>query len=261
MAFSQRFIEIDGCRLNLRRGGAGAPLLYLHGASGAPAVMPFMEKLATRFDVLVPEHPGFGLSDEPEWLENIHDLAYFYLDLLRALELKNVHVVGSSLGGWLALEMAVRDTSRIKSLVLVGPAGISVPGIQPGDIFLWSPEQVVRNLFFDQKLAEQRLAEPMTPELLDIALKNRHTFARLGWEPRLHDPFLAKWLHRIDVPVKIVWGENDRVLPVEYAPEFQKLMPGASVEIVPRCGHLPQAEKPDAFCKIVFGFAGGSSRS
>jgi pimeloyl-ACP methyl ester carboxylesterase len=256
VVFSQRFVDIDGCKLNLRRGGSGEPLLYLHGASGAPAVMPFMERLARRFDVLVPEHPGFGLSDEPAWLENIHDLAYFYLDLLRALDLKDVHVVGSSLGGWLALEMAVRDTSRISSLVLVGPAGISVPGIQPGDIFLWSPEQVVRNLFFDQTLAEQRLAEPMTPALLDMTLKNRHTVARLGWEPRLHDPFLPKWLHRIDVPVKIVWGEEDRILPVAYAREFGKLIPKAQVEIVPRCGHLPQAEKPDLFCDIVFRFTG-----
>src|SRR2546430_14584264 len=76
MVFSERFIEIDGCRLKLRRGGSGEPLLYLHGASGAPAVLPFMEKLAQRFDVLVPEHPGYGLSDEPEWLENIHHAAY-----------------------------------------------------------------------------------------------------------------------------------------------------------------------------------------
>ena len=256
MAFNQSLLELDGCKVNLRRGGSGAPLLYLHGASGAPAVMPFMETLAGRFDVLVPEHPGFGLSDEPAWLENIHDLAYFYLDLLRALDLKDVHVIGSSLGGWLALEMAVRDTSRIGSLVLVGPAGISVPGIQPGDIFLWSSEQIVRNLFFDQKLAEQILAQPMTPELLDVTLKNRQTVARLGWEPRLHDPFLPKWLHRIDVPVKIVWGEEDRILPVAYAREFGKLMPKAQVEIIPRCGHLPQAEKPDLFCDIVFGFAG-----
>jgi pimeloyl-ACP methyl ester carboxylesterase len=257
MVFGQRFIEVSGCKINLRRGGSGEPLLYLHGASGAPAVMPFMEKLAERYEVLVPEHPGFGQSDEPEWLENIHDLAYFYLDVLRALELRDVHLVGSSIGGWLALEMAVRDTSRIKTLVLVGPAGITAPGVQPGDIFLWSPEELAHNLFFDSRLVEQRLAEPMTPELLDVSLKNRHTVARLAWEPRLHDPFLAKWLHRVKVPVKIVWGEEDRILPVAYAQEFKRLMPEAQVEIVPRCGHLPQAEKPDHFCDIVFRFANG----
>lgn len=256
MAFIQRFVEVDGCKTNLRRGGSGEPLLYLHGANGAPAVMPFMERLAGRYDVLVPEHPGFGESDEPEWLENIHDLAYFYLDLLDALELRGVHLVGSSIGGWLALEMAVRDTSRIKSLVLVGPAGISVPGVQPGDIFLWSPEELTRNLFFDPAIAQKMLAQPVTPEQIDVSLKNRHTAARLGWEPRMHDPFLHKWLRRVDVPVKIVWGENDRILPVAYADVFRKLMPRAEVEIVPSCGHLPQAERPEAFCDIVFRFAG-----
>ena len=256
MAFSQRFIEVDGCRINLRRGGSGEPLLYLHGSGGAPAVLPFMEKLAERFDVLVPEHPGFGASDEPEWLENMHDLAYFYLDVLKSLELRGVHLVGSSLGGWLALEMAVRDGSRLKSLVLVGPAGISVPGVKPGDVFLWSPEELARNLFFDPALAEKMLAQPMTPELLDESLKNRHTVARLGWEPRMHDPFLRKWLHRVNVPVKIVWGEADKILPVAYAGEFKKLMPAAEVEIIPRCGHLPQAERPEEFCDIVMRFAG-----
>ena len=257
MSFSQQYLEIDGCRINLRRGGAGAPLLYLHGASGAPVVMPFMEKLAGSFDVLVPEHPGFGLSDEPEWLENIHDLAYFYLDFLRHLDLRNVLVVGSSIGGWLALEMAVRDAARIRSLVLVGPAGISAPGVHPADIFLWSPEELVRNLFHDQKLAAARLAEPVTPGEVDIALKNRHTTARLAWEPRLHDPFLHKWLHRVAVPVKIVWGENDRILPVAYAREFQKLLPHAELEIIPACGHLPQAEQADRFCDVLLRFANG----
>ena len=256
MAFGQRFIDVDGCKLNLRRGGSGEPLLYLHDAGGAPAVLPFMEKLAERFDVLVPEHPGFGASDEPGWLENMHDLAYFYLDVLESLELRGVHLVGSSLGGWLALEMAVRDASRLKSLVLVGPAGISVPGVSPGDVFLWSPEELTRNLFFDPALAEKMLAQPMTPELLDVSLKNRHTVARLGWEPRMHDPFLRKWLHRVNVPVKIVWGEADKILPVAYAGEFKKLMPAAEVEIIPRCGHLPQAERPEEFCDIVMRFAG-----
>jgi len=138
--FSDGFVELDGCRVHLRRGGAGNPLLFLHGASGAPVVMPFMEKLAERFDVLVPEHPGYGQSDEPAWLENIHDMAYFYLDFLKQLGLKDVTLVGSSMGGWIAMEMAVRDTSRLSSLVLVSPAGIAAPGVKAADIFLrtWS---------------------------------------------------------------------------------------------------------------------------
>src|SRR5262249_7025476 len=251
-------LDIDGCRLNLRRGGSGEPLVYLHGSNGVPAIQPFMETLSGRFDVIVPEHPGFGGSDEPDWLENMHDLAYFYLDFLKRLDLRGVHLVGSSLGGWLALEIAVRDTSRLESLLLVGPAGISVPGMTPADTFLWSPEELTRNLFFDAAIADKILAQPPTPEQIDVSLKNRHTVARLGWEPGMHGPFLRKWLHRIDVPVKIVWGENDRLLPVAYAREFHKLMPKASVEVVPRCGHLPQAEKPDAFCDLMFRFLEGN---
>ena len=256
MTFTQSFVELHGCRTHLRRAGSGEPLLFLHGASGAPAILPFMETLAQRFDVLVPEHPGYGLSDEPEWLDTIHDAAYFYLDFLKHLNLERVTVVGSSMGGWMAMEMAVRDISRIKALVLVSPAGIAAPEAPPADIFLMPPEEVVRNLFHDPKLAEARLAEPVTPESIDVSLKNRHTTARLAWEPRLQDPHLAKWLHRIDVPVQVIWGEHDRILPVKLADAYRKLLPGAEVEIVKDAGHLPHAEKPQAFCELVTRFAG-----
>jgi pimeloyl-ACP methyl ester carboxylesterase len=248
MKFEDSFVEVDGCKVHLRRGGKGDPLLFLHGASGAPVVMPFMEKLAQRFDVLVPEHPGYGKSDEPEWLENIHDMAYFYLDFIKELGLKNLTLVGSSMGGWMAMEIAVRDTSRLKSLVLVSPAGIAAPGVRAADIFLMPPEVLVRNLFVDQKLAEARLA---APEDVDASLKNRHTTARLAWEPRLHDPFLPKWLHRIDVPVKIVWGREDKILPVGLGHELKRLLPKAEMHVMDNVGHLPHAERVDEFVDIV----------
>jgi pimeloyl-ACP methyl ester carboxylesterase len=248
VSFSASFVEVDGCRTHLRRGGKGEPLLFLHGASGAPAIMPFMEKLAQRFEVLVPEHPGWGKSDEPEWLENIHDVAYFYLDFLKVLGLSRVTIVGSSMGGWIAMEMAVRDTARMKSLVLVSPAGIAAPGVVPADIFLMTPEDLVRNLFVDEKLVQARLSAPVD---VDETLKNRHTVARLAWEPRLHDPHLPKWLHRIDVPVKIIWGRQDRILPVGILDEMKRLMPGAKTLVLENCGHLPHAEKVDEFVDFV----------
>src|SRR5215216_5385560 len=104
-------IAVRGCNIRLMRGGSGPPLLFLHGASGAGAWLSCMQSLAGRFDVSVPEHPGFGESDTPDWLDNIHDLAYFYLDFLDALDLRRVHLVGLSLGGWIAAELAVRDTA------------------------------------------------------------------------------------------------------------------------------------------------------
>ena len=255
MSFADTTIEVDGCRTHLRRGGAGSPLVFLHGATGAPVILPFMEKLAQRFDVLVPEHPVDGCTDEPEWLENIHDVAYFYLDFIKHLQLEDIVLIGGSLGGWIAMEMAVRDTSRLRNLILVGPAGIPARGVEPADIFLLPPEEVVRRLYHDEKLAQQRLAEPLSAEAIDIGLKNRHTTARLGWEPRLHDPFLPKWLHRIDVPVKIIWGKEDRILPVKFLEEYKRLMPRAEVDVFDNCGHLPQAEMADRFVDSVVRFA------
>ena len=251
MDFAASFVELNGCRTHVRRAGRGQTLLFLHGASGMPAILPCLHRLAERFDVVVPEHPGYGRSDEPEWLESIHDMAYFYLDFLEKLDLKDVLLVGNSMGGWIALEIAVRSTARIRSMVVVSPAGVKAPGVLPADTFLMSPEEQVRALVFDQKLAEARLAEPMTPEALDTALKNRHTTARLAWEPRFHDPHLPKWLHRIKVPVTIVWGEQDKILPVALAYEFKKLIKNSKLEIIPQCGHLPHAEKPDQFVEIV----------
>jgi pimeloyl-ACP methyl ester carboxylesterase len=259
MPFTDHFVEVDGCRTHYRRGGRSssdaAPLVFLAGASGAPVVLPFMEKLATRFDVLVPDHPGYGQSDEPDWLENIHDVAYFYLDFLQTLDLHEAVIVGSSMGGWMAMEMAVRNTARIGALVLVSPAGIRADGAEPADIFLLSPEDTIHRLFHDQKYAEERLALPVTPESIDLALKNRHTTARLAWEPRLHDPMLPKWLHRIDVPVSIVWGAQDRILPVGIAHELKRLLPKAELKIFEGCGHLPQVEKMEEFCDLVVRFA------
>jgi pimeloyl-ACP methyl ester carboxylesterase len=251
MEFVESFVELKGCRTRVRRGGRGQPLVFLHGANGMPAILPCLHKLAERFDVVVPEHPGYGQSGEPEWLETIHDMAYFYLDFLEKLGLKEVRLVGNSMGGWIALEIAVRSTERIRSMVVVSPAGVKAPGVHPADTFLMSPEEQARALVHDQKIAEARLAEPVTPEALDIALKNRHTTARLAWEPRFHDPHLPKWLHRIKVPVTIIWGEEDRILPVGFAPYVHKLIPNSKLEILPRCGHLPHAEMPDRFVEIV----------
>lgn len=255
MSFVQEICDVRGCRITLRRGGTGRKLVYLHGGSGASSVRPFMQELAKDFEVLVPEHPGFGGSEEPEWLDNIHDLAYFYLDFLEQLDLRDVLLVGASIGGWLALEIAVRDTSRIRALTAVGPLGIYVPGVPRGDMFLWSPEEKVRKLFHDQTMAEQMLARPVTPDQAEIEIKNQYTVARLAWEPRMFDPHLAKWLHRIRVPTQIVWGDHDNILPPAYAAEFGKLIPQARIDIVRQCGHTPHTEKPEEFVGLVRDFA------
>jgi len=247
-------LTVCGCGIKLMRGGAGQPLLVLHGASGAGAWLPFMRSLAERYDVLVPEHPGFGDSDTPDWLDTVHDLAYFYLDVLDQLDLRSVHLVGVSLGGWIAAELAVRDTRRLASLTLVGAAGLHVNGVPQIDPFLRTDEQRIRDFFHDPKLADEMVVRLSKPELEDVAMKNRVATARIAWQPRNHDPHLAKWLHRIDVPTLLVWGASDRLFPKDYALEYQRLIPGSKAVIIPECGHVPHVEKPAAFVSELMAF-------
>jgi pimeloyl-ACP methyl ester carboxylesterase len=253
---TDQMISIRGCRIRLMRGGSGPPLLFLHGGGGAGIWLPSMAELAKKFDVLAPEHPGFGASDTPEWLDNVADLANFYLDFLEQLDLNGVHLIGSSLGGWVAAELAVRNTSRLASLTLVGSAGIYVDGVPQVDTFLCNDEQRIRDLFYDQDLAEAVIASSERPEFEDANLKNRTASARLLWQPRSHDPNLRKWLHRIDVPTLLLWGNDDKLVPREYAFAFQQLIPGSKAIVLPECGHLPHVEKGEAFVSELDAFIG-----
>jgi len=261
MSFAESFETITGTKIRIMRKGKGSPLLFLHGASGASHWLPFMEKLSETHAVIVPEHPGFGVSDNPEWLDNISDLSFFYLDFLDHLGLDRVNLVGTSIGGWLAAEIAIRNATKLASLTVVAPAGIRVKGVRKGDVFMWNPEETARNLFHDQAFAEAMLAAPPpSKEVMEILLRNKLTFAKLAWEPRFLNPDLHKWLHRIPVPTMIVWGDDDKAMPVGYAPAWRDLIANSRLEIIENCGHAPQIEKADRFVELVNGFIGEVTR-
>jgi pimeloyl-ACP methyl ester carboxylesterase len=247
-----------GTELALRRAGSGEPLLFLHGVTGPPGWPPFLERLARRCAVIAPDHPSFGRSPTPPWLEDVGDLALFYLELIEHLELSGVHIVGHCLGGWIALEAAVRATARIKTLTLIAPAGIRVHGQPPADIFVLDRAQLARALYADPALAEQESTAPLTPEQENDAIGNKVAAARLVWQPRLHNPKLGKWLHRIRVPTQILWGDADRIIPPAYAASLRDLIPGARVTLVPGAGHLPHLEKPEPVAQAVLEFAAGA---
>jgi len=258
--FKELIETIDGCKVRVMRNGSGEPLLFLHGGGASSDWLPFMDKLSKKFDVIVPEHPGFGKSETADWLDNIGDLAYFYLDLLEHFGLEGVNLVGNSLGGWTALELAIRNQTRLKSLTVISPAGIDLPDVPKGDVFLWTGEQTVRNLFHSEELAEAVLSRPMPDDEQDRAMKSNVTAARLGWQPPLYNPHLAKWLHRISVPTLILWGDDDKLIPKDYGPAFQKLIPGSTLKIIENCGHVPQVECEKEFVDTVTSFiAGGAS--
>jgi pimeloyl-ACP methyl ester carboxylesterase len=238
--------------VRIQQAGDGDPtVLFLHGAGGVPVWTPFFDALAEGRRLLVPDHPGFGASPDADHLRDIPDYAMFYLDLLDALDLEDVHVVGHSLGGWIAAEMGVRNEGRVRSWSLVAPAGIRLKGQPMADIFIWSQEEATRNLFHDQSFADRMLAQEPTPDQIDVMLRNRFTFTKLAWQPRGYDPALAKWLHRINRPTTIIWGRQDRLLPSTYADLWSQHLPHAQVHLLDRCGHLPPVEQAEATARLV----------
>lgn len=252
-------MTIAGCEIEVLKGGTGPAMVFLHGAGGAHNWMPYMDRLAEHYSLYVPSHPGWGRSDTPGWLDGMGDLTYFYLDFLDAIGEDTVHLVGNSLGGWLALEICVRSTRRISSLTLVSAAGIHVAGVPKGDIFLWDDDERVYNTYYDQAIAEARLAAHPSPEDAEIALKNHFSTAKMAWHPRFYNPELQKWLHRISVPTLILWGDSDKIFPPQYGEAMQKLIPGSVLTIIPECGHLPQQEKLDDFISGVTAHTTGAA--
>ena len=244
--------EANGTKLRILEGGEGTPILFLHGAGGV-AWYPLLELLAQKHRVIVPEHPGFGRSQIPEWMMTVGDLAFFYLDLLKVLDLKDVHLVGHSLGGWTAAEIAIRDTARLKTVSLLAPAGVASPEVPFGDIFLWSPEEHARHSFFDRKLVDARLKYLAALDI-DVTLQNRAASARLAWNPRLRNPQLPYWLHRIDKPTLFVWGKEDEICPLACAEPFMKPIKGATLEVLSETGHGIHTERPEKVAAILEGF-------
>lgn len=240
-------IAVNGTNLHLFEAGPvdlneGDTVLFLHGAGGSNW-SPLLELLAEKHRVIAPEHPGFGRSQIPDWMMSVGDLAFFYLDVMKQLDLTNVHLVGHSLGGWTAAEIAIRSTARLKSLSLLAPAGVRSPTVPFGDIFLWSWEEHAKHMFYDQKLVEERLRLLATMDQ-DVQLQNRAAAARLAWNPRLCNPQLPYWLHRIDVPTLFIWGKNDEICPFDCAQYFVKPIPNVTLDAMDQTGHALHTEKP-----------------
>jgi pimeloyl-ACP methyl ester carboxylesterase len=245
-------VEVAGFRLRYQEAGAGPVLLYLHGIAGS-GWTPLLDALAAHHRVIAPEHPGFGRSQIPDWMMSVGDVGFFYLDLLRALDLSDVHLVGHSIGGWMAAETAIRSTARLKSLALLAPMGVVVKEAPVADIFIWSWEDFDRRQFHD-KAAFERWSKANAEPDLDVMLQNRAALARLAWTPRLSNPQLVFWLHRIDVPTLIVWGKEDAVMPFAGHKPYLREIPGAKLCALDDAGHALPDERPSELAERFIAF-------
>ncbi len=251
-------VQVRGTALQLMRQGDGSTVLFLHGADGAVNLAPARQAFGAAYRTLLPVHPGYGGSALPAWLDHTADLANFYLDVIAQERLGPVHLVGHDLGGWIAAEIAVRNSSVLASLTLVAAQGIHVAGVPTVDVFLRTDEQLANDTYHDPALAARLLAAAAATD--ETGIREKEVTARLTWSPRGHDPHLAKWLHRVTVPTLVVWGADDRILPPAYGEAWARQVPGARLVTLPDCGHAPHLEQPRAFAAAFDTFV-SSARS
>jgi pimeloyl-ACP methyl ester carboxylesterase len=247
-------IKVAGIELELFEAGDGYPLFWLHGGQGAHPTQAFVEPFAARRRLIVPSHPGFGKSSLPDWLDSVDDIAHVYLELLGRLDLDVVDMVGCSIGGWIAAEMASKTPERIRRLVMVGPVGVKVGGSDRLDIpDVFAQDDVDKLLFHDPARMKPDIAR-MSDEELAIMLRNRETLALLAWEPWMHNPKLKHRLHRVNAPALFVRGESDGLVSAEYLQAYARLLPNARTASIADAGHLPHLEQPQAFASMALDF-------
>jgi pimeloyl-ACP methyl ester carboxylesterase len=253
VSVQEKWIQVNGMNIRLLRAGKGDPFLWLHGANGGHW-NPFLERMAQSFDVLAPDHPGFGRSDHSEEIDSVLDLAFYYRDFLDVLGLEQVFVCGNSLGGWIGLELALIQSHRIKKLIVCDTAGVHHPGEEGLDMFITSPAELAQALFYD---AAKAPLSPQGEEAELIMLKNRKMFARLVWEQPFN-PKLLKRLRGLYVETLIVWGRDDRLIPVHVSERLVQALPQSKLCIIDQCGHLPYLEQTEKLSQAVLSFLTGS---
>lgn len=248
---SLSYRDID---LAYKSAGSGPVLMLLHGANGNMSWLPIVEKLAERFQVILPDHPGFGDTSRSDWISSISDLAYFYLDIFDAMGLGGIHLAGHSMGGWIAAEIAIRNSHDLKSLTLVSSAGISVEGTPMGDLFSWTPQEAAHQIWAGKKYIAEMLAHEPSAEEMVLMQNNRQMAVALCETAQFQNPDLKKWLHRLTSPTLLLWGDSDGIFPEAFAHAYHELIPNSDLEIFKNCGHVPMVEAQEEFLQRLTGF-------
>jgi pimeloyl-ACP methyl ester carboxylesterase len=248
-----------GTRCRVLEAGSGAPVVFFHGAGGLLADNAFLDLLAQRHQVFAPEWPGYGESTGDERLEDMLDFALHGWDLVNALGLSQPHLIGHSMGGMIAAEMACLAPRDLSRLVLVGAAGLWLEDRPIPDIFAMLPHEIAEVLFVDPARGAALLTGGA--DLSDMeALKDFYivTQRRLSMAGKILFPIpnrrLSKRLYRLTADTLVLWGAQDRLIAPAYAAHWQALIPRARVQIIEGAGHMLPWEQPQAFADAVAKF-------
>lgn len=258
-SFTEERLAVANTELFLCKGGRGAPVLVLHGVEGFEGWLPFHEALAAHATVYAPSHPGYGQTACPGWLETIAHQAVFYHWALQQAALAPVDIVGIDIGGWIAAQMAIMCPQQIRRLVLVGAAGIRPQQAETFDIFITPWRQVLERAFHDAANSPeyQRLYGGEFQEFGGPREAGRTMSIRMGFRPFLYDPALAGMLGKVQTSTLIVWGAEDRIIPLECGHLYQQAIAGSTLRVIEKCGHWPQFERPQELAQMIHAFLAG----
>lgn len=256
---NQSTIAVADTQVEMFTGGSGAPLVFLHGAGGNAGWQPWHEELARTHTVYAPSQPGFNGTERPDWVYTITDVAHFNLEMIQTLGLDSYILMGASMGGWVAAEMAAMCPPGLRALILVDAAGVKPEQGEIAEIFMCSSETRLKQRFFDPSQVPnyERYTRQLTPEEQTVEHANREMASRLCWNPYLHNFSLPYYLRKVSTPTLIIWGREDAIIPVECGALYQRALPHATLKVIDHCGHSPAIEKPQAFLAAVTTFLAG----
>ncbi|HSY57026.1 MAG TPA: alpha/beta hydrolase [Bradyrhizobium sp.] len=256
-----RLIDIAGITVELRRGGSGTPVLVIHGELGVPGWLESFAQLAEHHDVIVPSLPGYGRSTRPDWIMGVHDLAAWVTWFARDIDLRTpVNVIGCSLGGWVAAEIATVAPQFFNKMVLVGAMGIKPEQGEIFDYFLESGLTGLRRAFHrpEQSSAFMRYwGNEWTPEETDLVEQHREMTCRIAWKPYMHSLTLRHLLPGVSTPTLLLWGGEDAITPINSGEIYQRAIPRSRLVVIENCGHMPEMEKPTEFAGLIEDFLAG----
>jgi len=240
----------DDLTLDYDDRGSGPAVLVLHGGGGPLTVARFVDAISAHARVIAPIHPGFAGTPRPEGFASVEQIADAYAALLDRLELRGVLVIGFSIGGWIANALALRAGDRLRGLVLVNGAGIVVDGEPCADVFSLTPQQLSALSYHDPARFGIDPAALTDAQKAGMAA-NMRTLAVYGRARDMGDPALRARLSSVRVPVLVVWGDSDRVVTPAYGRAVAASFPNARLEVIERCGHMPQIEQPARLLELV----------
>jgi pimeloyl-ACP methyl ester carboxylesterase len=251
--------RVAQCDLTVVKRGAGKPILILHDELGFPGWLKWNAALAERRTLLIPMHPGYGVSAAPEWIRNIRDLAGFYSIFIRQQKLAPLDVIGFSLGGWIAAEMAAANPDQFEHMVLVAPAGIKPSQGEIADFFQMMAQDQLRATVLDPEATPEfsELFGGIGPQAFSLMEEARAQTARLAWQPFMHNPSLGQLLEVVDsLPTLLIWGEQDAIVPRSAANDYQRAIKNSKLVVFENCGHRPEVEMRERFVRETQSFLG-----